>query len=124
MSTAAPPSGGLPCPNGRRLGTIGLRNWNGERHHRVRGTFAGERIALGFGYAVPVSLWRGGHRTEPYEQNTQQSPSRGRNNPPHLGHWYEWTHAFSGMDSRFANPQKGHVIVLVSINAGICLALT
>jgi len=31
----------------------------------------------------PASAWAGGHGTEPYEQNTQQSPGRGFRRSPH-----------------------------------------
>jgi hypothetical protein len=32
----------------------------------------------------PASAWMGGHGTEPYEQNTQQSPGSGFSRSPHL----------------------------------------
>jgi hypothetical protein len=31
----------------------------------------------------PAFVWMGGHGTEPYEQNTQQSPGRGLRRSPH-----------------------------------------
>jgi len=31
----------------------------------------------------PAFAWMGGHGTEPYEQNTQQSPGRGLSLSPH-----------------------------------------
>ena len=34
----------------------------------------------------PAFAWMGGHGTEPYEQNTQQSPAFGRNIAPHPVH--------------------------------------
>jgi len=51
----------------------------------------------------------GGHFTEPYEQNTQQSPSRGLSNTPHASHSWKYRHAFVGMVSDFACPHSGQV---------------
>lgn len=44
----------------------------------------------------------GGHGTDPYEQNTQQSPGRGRSTVRHQVHSWTYRHASSGMRSRCA----------------------
>jgi hypothetical protein len=51
----------------------------------------------------------GGHLTEPYEQNTQQSPALGRSNARQPGHSWKITQAFVGIILSVANPQCGHV---------------
>jgi hypothetical protein len=44
-------------------------------------------------------VWIGGHATVPYEQNTQQSPVRGRSKMPQPAQSWNTTQAFSGMVS-------------------------
>ena len=50
----------------------------------------------------------GGHGTEPYEQNTQQSPAFGRSNAPQPAHSWKNAHASVGMSTRASWPHAGH----------------
>lgn len=45
------------------------------------------------------SAWTGGQDTEPYEQNTQQSPAFGRKSTPQPVHSWKYTHASLGIVS-------------------------
>jgi hypothetical protein len=64
----------------------------------------------------------GGHGTEPYEQNTQQSPGLGLNLVRQPVHSKKMRHASIGIISIFARPQQGQVIrdsrIMVFLNYG------
>jgi len=51
----------------------------------------------------------GGHLTEPYEQNTQQSPAFGRRTDWQPAHWWKYRQASVGMRSIVTRPQCGQV---------------
>src|SRR5580704_11682842 len=73
---------------------------------------AGRRRVAAVGRHVGVSpAWMGGHGTEPYEQNTQQSPGFGRRSSPQPMQSKKNWQASVGMVSAFAVPQFGRVIV-------------
>jgi hypothetical protein len=57
----------------------------------------------------PFSAWTGGQGTEPYEQNTQQSPAFGRKNALQRVHSWKYTHASWGIVSIETCPHSGHV---------------
>src|SRR5579859_4511005 len=58
----------------------------------------------------------GGQRTEPYEQNTQQSPGFGLRRTPQASQSWKNRQASRGIGSVAAWPQCGQVIVLSRIN--------
>ncbi|AIF47582.1 hypothetical protein HY57_10025 [Dyella japonica A8] len=60
--------------------------------------------------------WIGGHGTEPYEQNTQQSPAFGFSSAPQAAHSWKNTQAFVGMTSTLWWPHSGQVSVDSSIS--------
>ncbi len=67
---------------------------------------------VGHGYRPPQQsrdCWTGGHLTDPYEQNTQQSPALGRRIAPQAEHSWRYTQASTGIDRTVANPHRGQV---------------
>jgi len=57
------------------------------------------------------AAWIGGHGTEPYEQNTQQSPGFGRSVAPQPAQVWKNRHASVGMSSDFSTAQCGQVMI-------------
>jgi hypothetical protein len=66
------------------------------------------------------SRWTGGHGTEPYEQNTQQWPARGRSSCPQALQVYRMRHESVDMCSSCSWPQVGQWIMdaLVTVAMG------
>ena len=52
-----------------------------------------------------ADCWRGGQGTEPYEQNTQQSPGFARSSAPQVGQFQKYRQASVGIRSGCAWPQ-------------------
>jgi len=66
---------------------------------------------MGSGGAQQSPRCLGGHGALPNEQNTQQSPGRGRSIARQCGHSKKNTHASVGMRSSVAPPHDGQRMV-------------
>jgi hypothetical protein len=77
-------------------------------------------VVLDAQQALPVCFE--GHATVPYEQKTQQSPSRGRSSTPHPEHGWKNRHASVGMIMPSWCPQYGHITTDISSRSLIASA--
>ena len=116
------------CRAGRRRGEVQHPAGNGQpagdtedarrhapspRHHGRADPQQLEPPPLSLSPLAP-SAWTGGHGTEPYEQNTQQSPARGRSSAWQPAHSWKNRQASVGIASVSVWPQAGQVRTEVS----------